>query len=54
MIRTFIDAGVLIYAARGQNEIAELALQVLEQEIAIGVPQRDEGQVIDGEQVFNF
>lgn len=30
MIRTFIDAGVLIYAARGQNEIAELALQVLE------------------------
>lgn len=30
MIRTFIDAGVLIYADRGQNEIAELALQVLE------------------------
>ncbi len=30
MIRTFIDAGVLIYAARGQNEIAEIALQVLE------------------------
>ncbi|OKH30546.1 hypothetical protein NIES2119_30770 [[Phormidium ambiguum] IAM M-71] len=32
MIRTFIDAGVLIYAARSQGEIAEKALQVLEDE----------------------
>ncbi|MBO0349002.1 PIN domain-containing protein [Phormidium pseudopriestleyi FRX01] len=30
MIRTFVDAGVLIYAARAQNEMAELALQILE------------------------
>ena len=30
MIRTFVDAGVLICAARAQNEIAELALQILE------------------------
>ncbi len=32
MIRTFIDAGVLIYAARSQGEMAEKALQVLEDE----------------------
>ncbi|MDH6098622.1 PIN domain-containing protein [Anabaenopsis sp. FSS-46] len=32
MIRTFIDAGVLIYAARSQGEIAEKALQFLEDE----------------------
>ncbi|MDB9475075.1 hypothetical protein [Dolichospermum circinale] len=32
MIRTFIDAGVLIYAARSQGEIAEKALQILEDE----------------------
>lgn len=30
MIRTFVDAGVLIYAARGQGDIAEMALQILE------------------------
>ncbi|MCT7959399.1 PIN domain-containing protein [Laspinema sp. D1] len=30
MIRTFVDAGVLIYAARAENEMAELALQILE------------------------
>ncbi|MBD2498314.1 PIN domain-containing protein [Nostoc sp. FACHB-280] len=32
MIRTFIDAGVLIYAARSQGDIAEKALQILEDE----------------------
>jgi predicted nucleic acid-binding protein len=32
MIRTFIDAGVLISAARSQGEIAERALEVLEDE----------------------
>ncbi|NEP43894.1 MAG: hypothetical protein F6K35_33605 [Okeania sp. SIO2H7] len=32
MIRTFIDAGVLIYAARSQGEIAEKALEILEDE----------------------
>ncbi|MFN6033269.1 MAG: hypothetical protein ACK48B_04290 [Dolichospermum sp.] len=32
MIRTFIDAGVLIYADRSQGEIAEKALQILEDE----------------------
>ena len=32
MIKTFIDAGVLIYAARSQGDIAERALQVLEAE----------------------
>jgi predicted nucleic acid-binding protein len=32
MIRTFIDAGVLIYAARSEGEIAEKALQILEDE----------------------
>ncbi len=32
MIRTFIDAGVLIYAARSQGESAEKALQILEDE----------------------
>ncbi|MBD2336701.1 PIN domain-containing protein [Calothrix sp. FACHB-156] len=32
MIRTFIDAGVLIYAARSQGYIAEKALQILEDE----------------------
>lgn len=32
MIRTFIDAGVLIYAARSQGDIAEKALQFLEDE----------------------
>lgn len=30
MIRTFIDAGVLIYAARSQGDLAERALQILE------------------------
>ncbi|RAQ43851.1 nucleic acid-binding protein [Arthrospira sp. O9.13F] len=30
MIRTFVDAGVLIYAARAENEMAELSLQILE------------------------
>ncbi|EKD07573.1 MULTISPECIES: type II toxin-antitoxin system VapC family toxin [Limnospira] len=30
MIRTFVDAGVLIYAARAENKMAELALQILE------------------------
>lgn len=30
MIRTFIDTGVLIAAARSQGEIAERALQILE------------------------
>ena len=30
MIRTFVDAGVLIYAARAEHEMAELALQILE------------------------
>lgn len=30
MIRTFIDSGVLIYAARGEDAIAESALQILE------------------------
>ena len=30
MIRTFIDAGVLIYAARSQGEVAERAFQILE------------------------
>lgn len=30
MIRTFVDAGVLIYGARAENEMAELALQILE------------------------
>jgi predicted nucleic acid-binding protein len=30
MIRTFIDSGVLIAAARGEGEIAEKALQILE------------------------
>ncbi len=30
MIRTFIDSGVLIYAARGEDAIAEVALQFLE------------------------
>ena len=29
MIRTFIDAGVLIVAARGEDEIAERALEIL-------------------------
>ena len=32
MIRTFIDAGVLIYAARSEGEIAEKALEILEDE----------------------
>ncbi len=32
MIRTFIDAGVLIYAARSQGELAERAFQILEDE----------------------
>ncbi|MBD2297151.1 hypothetical protein [Nostoc sp. FACHB-190] len=32
MIRTFIDAGVLIYAARSQGDIAEKALEILEDE----------------------
>ncbi|MFB2923550.1 MULTISPECIES: type II toxin-antitoxin system VapC family toxin [Aerosakkonema] len=32
MIRTFIDAGVLIYAARSEGYIAEKALQILEDE----------------------
>jgi len=32
MIRTFIDAGVLICAARSQGEIAEKALEILEDE----------------------
>ncbi|MEA5619657.1 nucleic acid-binding protein [Cronbergia sp. UHCC 0137] len=32
MIRTFIDAGVLICAARSQGESAEKALQILENE----------------------
>jgi predicted nucleic acid-binding protein len=32
MIRTFIDAGVLIYAARSQGDMAEKALQILEDE----------------------
>lgn len=32
MIRTFIDAGVLIYAARSEGDIAEKALQILEDE----------------------
>ena len=32
MIRTFIDAGVLIYAARSQEELAERAFQFLEDE----------------------
>lgn len=32
MIRTFIDAGVLIYAARSEGGIAEKALQILEDE----------------------
>ena len=30
MIRTFIDAGVLIYAARSQGELAERAFQIIE------------------------
>ena len=30
MIRTFIDAGVLIYATRSQGELAERAFQILE------------------------
>jgi hypothetical protein len=30
MIRTFVDAGVLIYAARGEGELAERALAILE------------------------
>ncbi len=30
MIRTFIDSGVLIYAARGEDAIAESALQIIE------------------------
>jgi predicted nucleic acid-binding protein len=30
MICTFIDSGVLIAAARGEGEIAERALQILE------------------------
>lgn len=30
MIRTFIDSGVLIYAARGEDAIAEAALQIIE------------------------
>ena len=30
MIRTFIDSGVLIYAARGEDTIAEVALQFIE------------------------
>lgn len=30
MIRTFIDSGVLIYAARGEDVIAEAALQIIE------------------------
>ena len=32
MIRTFIDAGVLIYAARSQGELAEKAFQIIEDE----------------------
>jgi hypothetical protein len=32
MIRTFIDAGVLIYAARSQGDIAERAFQIIEDE----------------------
>ncbi len=32
MIRTFIDAGVLIYAARSQGDLAERAFQILEDE----------------------
>ncbi|BAY28936.1 hypothetical protein NIES2107_07740 [Nostoc carneum NIES-2107] len=32
MIRTFIDTGVLFYAARSQGNIAEKALQILEDE----------------------
>lgn len=32
MIRTFIDAGVLIYAARSQGELAERAFQIIEDE----------------------
>jgi predicted nucleic acid-binding protein len=32
MIRTFIDAGILIYAARSQGDMAEKALQILEDE----------------------
>ena len=30
MIKTFIDAGVLIYAARAQGDLAERALEILE------------------------
>jgi predicted nucleic acid-binding protein len=30
MIKTFIDSGVLIFAARGQGELAEKALSILE------------------------
>ncbi len=30
MIKTFIDAGVLIYAARSQDDLAERALEILE------------------------
>jgi predicted nucleic acid-binding protein len=32
MIRTFIDAGVLIYAARSQGDLAERAFQIIEDE----------------------
>ncbi len=32
MIRTFIDAGVLIYAARSHGDIAERAFQIIEDE----------------------
>ncbi|MGK7871807.1 MAG: type II toxin-antitoxin system VapC family toxin [Xenococcaceae cyanobacterium] len=32
MIRTFLDAGVLIYAARSQGYIAERAFQIIEDE----------------------
>ncbi|AFY48923.1 putative nucleic acid-binding protein, contains PIN domain [Nostoc sp. PCC 7524] len=35
MIRTFLDSGVLIYAARGVGSIAEKALEIIED------PQRD-------------
>lgn len=30
MIKTFIDSGVLIFAARGEGELAENALSILE------------------------
>lgn len=30
MIRTFIDSGILIYAARGEDAIAQSALQIIE------------------------